>query len=566
MLSVREPIPTATTMTEHMTAQVSEQVPAQVLDTTARRRTTGLLLVTAVAAAVALPLCLTEAPQDDSYISYLYARNLVRGEGLVWNPGESPVEGYTNFLWTLLVAGGMKLGLNPESFAPTLGLISSIGVVLLTARLAMSLGASALLSAGAALLMAVRPTLTEHSVSGLEMPLFTLLLLVALLSRSGGPHRRRTTVLSSVALGAAALTRPEGILAFGLLELAPLTRLLRGRLAPRAWVGEGLPRWLPFALIAGAHLLWRHATYGDWVPNTFHAKVTPGADAWSEGGLYLARGALYISPILFLAPYALALLRQRPPREAAPEGFLGLLGVSTLYALYVVSVGGDYMPGFRFLLPLMPLWYALAAASLGSLARRRRATPSWVPVSLFLALGAASTAHEVLLAPRWEGMDIRHHRLVAAGRELDRILPRDALLAVTAAGRIPYFADRPSIDMLGLSDAHIASLPPRARRAELTGHVKGDGDYVLGREPDAIVFLRLTVTDHPLATNPNWLRVARRTAFGPSEEDITRNPRFQEGWRPLSARLEEEDTWLNFFARRGLYADGLPAGVIEATR
>jgi hypothetical protein len=40
---------------------------------------------------------------DDAYISYRYARNLSRGLGLVFNPGEK-VEGYSNLLYVLLVS------------------------------------------------------------------------------------------------------------------------------------------------------------------------------------------------------------------------------------------------------------------------------------------------------------------------------------------------------------------------------------------------------------------------------------------------------------------------------
>src|SRR5436853_2846934 len=36
---------------------------------------------------------------DDGMISMRYARNLAHGAGLVWNAGQHPVEGYTNFLW-----------------------------------------------------------------------------------------------------------------------------------------------------------------------------------------------------------------------------------------------------------------------------------------------------------------------------------------------------------------------------------------------------------------------------------------------------------------------------------
>jgi hypothetical protein len=40
---------------------------------------------------------------DDAYISYRYAHNLFRGNGLVFNPGER-VEGYSNFSYTLLMS------------------------------------------------------------------------------------------------------------------------------------------------------------------------------------------------------------------------------------------------------------------------------------------------------------------------------------------------------------------------------------------------------------------------------------------------------------------------------
>lgn len=42
---------------------------------------------------------------DDPFISFRYAQQLVVGNGLVYNPGER-LEGYTNFLWTILIAGG----------------------------------------------------------------------------------------------------------------------------------------------------------------------------------------------------------------------------------------------------------------------------------------------------------------------------------------------------------------------------------------------------------------------------------------------------------------------------
>ena len=53
---------------------------------------------------------------DDSFISFRYAEHLARGHGLVYNVGER-VEGYTNLLWTLLVAAALRLGIAPEASA-----------------------------------------------------------------------------------------------------------------------------------------------------------------------------------------------------------------------------------------------------------------------------------------------------------------------------------------------------------------------------------------------------------------------------------------------------------------
>src|SRR5262245_36974515 len=50
---------------------------------------------------------------DDALISYRYAQHLAAGQGLVWNVGDAPVEGYTNFLFVVLIALGMFFRVEP---------------------------------------------------------------------------------------------------------------------------------------------------------------------------------------------------------------------------------------------------------------------------------------------------------------------------------------------------------------------------------------------------------------------------------------------------------------------
>ena len=58
---------------------------------------------------------------DDAYISMRYADHLAAGAGPVYNLGER-VEGYTCFLWVVLLALGSSLGAETEAWAKVLGL------------------------------------------------------------------------------------------------------------------------------------------------------------------------------------------------------------------------------------------------------------------------------------------------------------------------------------------------------------------------------------------------------------------------------------------------------------
>src|SRR3972149_6284381 len=63
---------------------------------------------------LAQAICLWGFTIDDVAISYRYALHLASGDGLGWNPGASPVEGCSNFLWVLILAAVKWTGLDTE--------------------------------------------------------------------------------------------------------------------------------------------------------------------------------------------------------------------------------------------------------------------------------------------------------------------------------------------------------------------------------------------------------------------------------------------------------------------
>src|SRR5690349_16831827 len=158
---------------------------------------------------------------DDAFISFVYSRNLAKHGQLVFNLGER-VEGYTNFLWTVLLAGFLKLGLPAEIMSRVLGAGFAIGTLAVVVRMARKIAGDSPWNLVAPLLLAGCGGFACWSSGGLETALFTFLVTL------GFALHLEDRSVAAIAFALAAMTRPEGNLFFA---LAMLHRLLafRGR-------------------------------------------------------------------------------------------------------------------------------------------------------------------------------------------------------------------------------------------------------------------------------------------------------------------------------------------------
>ncbi len=389
---------------------------------------------------------------DDAFISLRYARHLVQGQGLVWNPGER-VEGYTNFLWTLWLAVPLHCGNNPVTWMHATGIAAALLTVLLTWYLGRRLCRSDHGALLVTLLLATNYSFVAFATSGLETMVQTLLMAALLLQATvllqDGATRPRLLLLSVLAL-LAALNRPDGVLPGALAVAAALHALRRG-----GEVRAGLLAALLLPVLGGGTLYaaWKLAYFGALLPNTFAAKV--GGTPWAAGLTYLFWFSVSYA-YLPLLPVVLVRLRRGPAQA------LVLLFV-VLWAAYVVAVGGDFME-FRFLVPLLPplLLLLVGAVTDGHLPR--------VIQAALLALLVAGNLHHA----RFFGRTVRvpqvetvtqlsghiwssTHNWEGIGRLLGEAFPaRDVGIATSAAGAIPYFSGLPAVDMLGLCDTFVA--------------------------------------------------------------------------------------------------------------
>lgn len=326
---------------------------------------------------------------DDAYIAFRYAHNAVHGLGLVWNPPPfAPVEGYTSFLWiALLSLAWIVTGLEPPVVANVLALafgLVTFGMTLVwlfRVALPAALEPARPLLAGLALLGVVtNRTFLAWLSSGLETAMWNAWVLLWLLVISRRPPRTPAWTLAlSTVTALLALTRPDGLLyvsaTLGFLALA----------RPECSFRRALPSLAPLAVVP-LHLLWRHAKYGAWLPNTYFAKHVA---AWPESGLrYLASFVLEYGVWVWLLLLALAVWRHGRAQglkawTSSWRDHAGLVvGVATLtahVAYYTLLVGGDHFE-YRVYSHLVPVLFVSAVW----LAGRAFAAPA--PAALAVAL------------------------------------------------------------------------------------------------------------------------------------------------------------------------------------
>ena len=429
--------------------------------------------------------------QDDAFITFRYVRNLLAGNGLVFNIGER-VEGYTNFLWTVLLAIPAGLGIDLITVSHLLGIASGLGALALLYLLSRHLGSAGGpfgLSLVAVLLTVSNGAVAYWSISGMETPLFMALLLAVVLAylRELPTGRIRLTPVLLVLLS---LTRPEGMLVFGLTVLHFIATAWRR--------GEGSlrERLHPLGALFGIYALpmlvfvgWRLLYYGYPFPNTYYAKAGISPEYLQAGIDYFVSfvQSYMLYGLLLVLPVAVLLWRRRTPEV------LYLIILTLGYTAYIVSVGGDVLHAFRFFVPILPLLYLLLQESLRELLAMVPRPSGWiqvVPLACAAVLGYYSYAQpRSYIEEKWMLEQGLVSKMTATGSWLNTVAGPTTQVAASTIGALAYYSGVTLIDLLGLTDETIAHHPEPVEGVESGWKErKYNTTYVLSRQPDWIFF------------------------------------------------------------------------------
>lgn len=441
---------------------------------------------------------------DDMYISLRYAKNWADGYGLVWNIGEPPVEGYSNFSFVVLARLALAGGYDPVvvlKSAGILGLFCTCLAVFAISRLWFS----PLLAVIPCLWLLAYKAQIFWTVSGLETAVYQALMCAVVyfifkgLGYSAYPkpkenYRLIPSLIAGFLLAFAGMTRPEAP-AFMLLFVLLLI-VIRPRALQRRY-------WHMLAFFCGTiflcfapYFFWRLYYYGQLFPNPVYCKGLTSDTPFILDKNY----------IRLIWPFALlaipAILRNKDKRHY----FLWL--PSVVYLILLWSADPIVAFGNRLFLPAFVLLLPLSLQGLAILIKRYIGD-----VNLYLIMYSAAFFIAFFFIPM---MTLNNYRLFTknpiAGEQLRKkvaawleqhTLPRSRIV-LADSGLIPYQSPHAFLDSYCLNNKEMTRQPA----ASMYQHFC---ETVLDTKPDIIVLTaliekgktRYTPADACLATKLN---------------------------------------------------------------
>jgi len=424
-------------------------------------------------------------PLDDSFIYFQYARQAAEGHFMRYNTGDPPTTGCTSLLYMLLLVPGCWAGFRGTGlvvFALALGLICLILSAGIVRRVGQVLGDAKSGTAAALLFLLCGPLLWGF-FSGMEIGLFSLLILLTFYFFVAEEREGKPRVRTMLAASALALARPEGFFLVLILVGVVLARAcLQRRWSGIGWSGLPLVAWFLQAVLlkgltgswgsAGLEAKWRflapHASLPEVVRFTLFdfAAFVKGILGGSLGeqtsvNLFAYDGnsrGVFFAPFFLLfflaeaAPRIAGEVRQRCPGP-------GLLGCAWLFGgilltCTLVEADAHFNRYQQPFLPLFILFAALGVQRLGAIVGERGRNLG-LGLHAFYGLWGLGSVLFFLVAYGENCADIRHQQMAMA-RFIGGNLPAEARIAINDAGAIKYLGNRHTVDLVGLTSPGLA--------------------------------------------------------------------------------------------------------------
>jgi len=438
---------------------------------------------------------------DDAYISFRYACNFAQGNGLVFNVGER-VEGYSNFLWVILLSIGSRTGLELPLFAKWTGVFFTL-LSILFCLFILRRGSNRSSvhfwreSFTLSILILSFPSILYWTSGALETPLFMFSLVFAAWCVTSNNQPASSALIKGVGMILPALVRFDGIIFSVILVFFVFAQYKKG-----ASLRTIILPILFCIIVVGTYHIWRIEYYGSFLPNTVISKGSTGFWRLLRGGVsYMVdfitvnNIPVFFIPVLFVWIFRLGFSRMEQL----------LISFVLFYGGFIVTVRGDCMIGHRYATPLLLPIILLAILSarrfpselIGQ--RQSKFSVAFLVIPLILATVHFMGYYTRDFHKRYKWYWGQDYRAIAHYLNAKKL--ENASLAISEIGIPSYFFRGDIIDVWGIADKTVA-LIKKKHKIPITVFEFGDNavpefrgtatkeiaDYVLSRHPTAIYY------------------------------------------------------------------------------
>jgi hypothetical protein len=420
---------------------------------------------------------------EDAYITFRFAENLARGDGLVWNPGGERVEGYTSPLHLVLLAAMIALGLPAGGVALMIGLLSVLGLALtylwIVEREAGWIAPLAALVLGGYL---VDARLAVHATAGLDtvMQMFLLALNLAVCLRAVDQPSLKTAVALALINLLCLLGRPDAAPYVAAQGLVLGIAALRDRTLIR-WVALSYGVLLACGFL---YLAFKQLYFGYLFPNPFYVKANePGELHGVPSVIKFFLGMKWLVPLWVLACFSdRAALREWWRRPRSPLKVLLLCVPAAAFLLYFITVYPEvnYLSRFEY---AAYFFFFVATGAVLAIGRPFAKLEPMMPVaSVVVLLGLYKLLG--IWFPWFEMVETAYYRPLGQALASTGLKTR-AKLIFDSAGVVPYLSRFEHIDPVGLTDNTLSGRKPLDVWERETYLWSKKADVYVGPEPQA---------------------------------------------------------------------------------
>lgn len=462
---------------------------------------------------------------DDAYITFRYVENFYSFGELSFNKGDF-VEGYSNFLFLILLIPFKYLGFELITTAKAISYLSYLGIGIVVFSYLKDLHKEPY-SKMASLLGIVFCYLSipifTWAISGMETTLFTLFITIGIvgtlriLDEEKLPNNY--VLFIGIIFGLSCLTRPEGpLFVFVSAAFIFLKHVLTEN---KKYLISFLILSLSSGIIFSTFILWRYSYYGEFLPNTYYAKISglEGPLIWEKGFYYLK---LFLKAPPFLGTVFLCYTIYSIYRKFMKISDIYLCLLTFSFTAYIIYSGGDWMDNSRLIVPIIPaiILFLCRLFTKSFISKNIPKKKKEKFANIFVICVTLICCSQVVFIKLIGNSSLTREYWSEIAKHINNEWEVGSRIGINMAGYIPYKTlNHEYLDMHGLNDRHIARHKVSKdflveKNITEIGHLKGDGKYIMEQKPDYIIFggavgivnsRAVYVAEYELLTDDNFI-------------------------------------------------------------